>query len=87
VKTLGTEMEGAEMSMATGTRTTPKQTRHSRELEGELGHIRDLVFLRDLFRDRGATADELAEFEDVIAQARTRLATSALDAAHPHVAA
>jgi CHAD domain-containing protein len=47
------------------------------ELHDELGHIRDLVFIRDLLRQRGETSAELREYDAVINEARAQLAESA----------
>jgi hypothetical protein len=85
VDALGTPIEGADMSI-TATRKTSKRRSSSTELDDELGHIRDLVFLRDLFTDRGATPDEIVEFDAAIAQARERLAASVRQA-EPDLAA
>jgi CHAD domain-containing protein len=45
--------------------------------EDELGHIRDLVFIRDLLRQRGEPSTELGEYDAVINEARAQLAESA----------
>jgi CHAD domain-containing protein len=47
------------------------------ELQDELRHIRDLVFIRDLLRERGETSTELSEYDAVINEARAQLAESA----------
>ncbi len=47
------------------------------ELQDELRHIRDLVFIRDLLRERGETSTELREYDTVIKEARAQLAESA----------
>jgi CHAD domain-containing protein len=47
------------------------------ELQDELCHIRDLVFIRDLLKERGETSTELGEYEAVINVARAQLAESA----------
>jgi hypothetical protein len=86
VDALGTPIEGADMSITTATRKPSKRRSSSIELDDELGHIRDLVFLRDLFADRGATPDEIVEFDAAIAQARERLAVSVREA-EPDLAA
>ncbi|HXH97927.1 MAG TPA: hypothetical protein VNH40_12025 [Gaiellaceae bacterium] len=46
------------------------------DLQGEVRHIRDLVFVRRLLDERGATAVELAECDATIRDARMRLAES-----------
>jgi hypothetical protein len=50
-------------------------------VDAELGHIRDLVRLRDLLGRHGATAEELRQYDSVIAQSRTSLARAAKYAA------
>ena len=57
------------------------------ELQAELRHIRDLVFVRDLIRDRGAAPTELRKYDAVIDQARTQLAESAKRASAVYAAA
>jgi CHAD domain-containing protein len=47
------------------------------ELQDGLGHIRDLVFIRDLLRQRGEPSAELREYAAVINEARAQLAESA----------
>ena len=47
------------------------------DLKQDLGHIRDLVFLRDLLQARGATASEMWEYQTTIDLARGELAESA----------
>jgi hypothetical protein len=42
-------------------------------VDAELHHIRDLVRLRDLLGRHGATADELRQYDRVIAQSRSTL--------------
>lgn len=61
------------MSSATLSRAAAERS----DLEDELRHIRDLVFLRDLLRERGATAGELRAYDAVIDEARAQLAQSA----------
>ena len=51
------------------------------EVDAGIRHIRDLVFLRSLLAERGATADELLKYDAVIAVSRTQLASSAKRAA------
>jgi hypothetical protein len=51
------------------------------ELQGEVSHIRDLVFVRRLLCERGATEAELQECDAVIGAARVRLAESARELA------
>ena len=47
------------------------------ELQDELRHIRDLVFIRDLLRERGEPSNELRQYDAVINEARAQLAESA----------
>ena len=58
-----------------------------KELQAELGHIRDLVFVRDLLTERGATAAERRKYDAVIDQARRQLAESAKRASAAYAAA
>ena len=51
------------------------------EVDAEIRHIRDLVFLRAVLAERGATADELQQYDAVIAERRSKLARSAKRAA------
>ena len=46
------------------------------DINGLLDHIRDLIVLHRIFAARGATTDELSEYDAVIAAARGRLADS-----------
>jgi CHAD domain-containing protein len=57
------------------------------ELQDELRHIRDLVFIRDLLRGRGETSTELSEYDAVINEARAQLAESAKRDSARYVAA
>ena len=63
------------------TATLPRIVSHSDllqdQLQDELRHIRDLVFIRDLLRERGETSTELMEYDVVIDEARAKLAESA----------
>ena len=59
------------------TRTPPAQA----HLNEELRHIRDLVFLRELLRERGATPTELRECDAAIDGARGDLAAASKQAA------
>jgi CHAD domain-containing protein len=62
------------------TATLPRIVSHSdllqHQLQDELRHIRDLVFIRDLLRERGETSTELREHDAVINEARAQLAES-----------
>ncbi|HSX21450.1 MAG TPA: hypothetical protein VLE97_01595 [Gaiellaceae bacterium] len=51
------------------------------EVDAEIRHLRDLVFLRTVLAERGATADELQQYDAVIAERRSELARSARRAA------
>jgi hypothetical protein len=57
------------------------------ELQVELRHVRDLVFIRDLLRERGAASTELREYDSVIDEARGQLAVSAKRASAVYAAA
>jgi CHAD domain-containing protein len=70
-------MKEPTMNTATLPRIVSRQSDVLRdELQDELGHIRDLVFIRDLFRELGETSTELREYEAVINEARAQLAES-----------
>jgi hypothetical protein len=47
------------------------------QVDDEIGHIRDLVFVRDLLARRGATYAELRDCDAVIDGVRRQLADSA----------
>jgi hypothetical protein len=47
------------------------------EIDAELRHVRDLVYVRELLAARGAAAEELRECDAVIDGLRQRLAESA----------
>lgn len=51
------------------------------EVDAEIRHLRDLVFLRTVLAERGATAEELQQYDAVIAERRSELASSAKRAA------
>ena len=56
------------MSTASVPRTDSAETDlRPDDLKQDLGHIRDLVFLRDLLQARGATASEMWEYQTTIA--------------------
>lgn len=59
----------------------------STELEDELRHIRDLVFVRHLLCERGATEAELRDCDATIEQAHALLAEAAKRASVPYAAA
>jgi len=65
------------MSIAAAPRTVSGQSDRQGELQDELRHIRDLVFVRDLLRERGAASTELRDYDAVIDEARAQLAESA----------
>jgi hypothetical protein len=75
------------MSIATAPRAASGHPDPQRELQVELRHIRDLVFIRDLLRERGAVPTELREYDAVIGEARTQLAESAKRASAVYAAA
>ena len=47
------------------------------EVQDELRHIRDLIFIRDLLGERGEPSTELRKCDAVINEARAQLAESA----------
>jgi hypothetical protein len=57
------------------------------ELEEELRHVRDLVFVRDLLGARGATTAELRECDATINRARALLAEATRRASAPYAEA
>ena len=73
--------------MSTTTLTRPISRTPAYALEEELRHIRDLVFVRDLLRERGAGDDELRECDAVIEAAQARLAEVARRASARYAAA
>jgi hypothetical protein len=75
------------MSIATPPRAVSGHSDPQRELRAELHHIRDLVFVRDLLKERGAATTELRQYDSVIDQARTQLAESAKRASAVYAAA
>jgi len=64
------------MSIATVPRIVSGQSDVQGELQAELRHIRDLVLVRNMLRERGATSTELREYDAVIDEARAQLAES-----------
>jgi hypothetical protein len=46
------------------------------DLEDMLRRVRDLIFVRELLAERGATEAELVRYDEVIAEARQDLADS-----------
>ena len=51
------------------------------EIDERLRRVRDLIFLRELLAERGATEVDLVSYDAVIADARNELAESARAAA------
>lgn len=51
------------------------------EVDAEIRHVRDLVYLRSLLAERGATMDELRQYDAAIAERRSELARSVKRAA------
>jgi hypothetical protein len=74
------------MSTATASSTLPRQSDPA-ELADELRHVRDLVFVRDLLREHGATSAELRSCDAVIDEAHVRLAEVARRASSAYAAA
>jgi hypothetical protein len=75
------------MSIATAPRAVSDHSDPQRELQAELRHIRDLVFVRDLLGERGAAPTELRKYDAVIDEARKQLAESAKRASAVYAAA
>jgi hypothetical protein len=65
------------MTIAATHRIASRRPDPARGAEDDLRHVRDLVFIRDLLRARGATPDELHECDAAIVAARAQLAESA----------
>lgn len=65
------------MSSANVTRMYRKLSDPQGEVDDEIRHIRDLVFVRNLLARRGATYAELRDCDAVIDGVRRRLADSA----------
>ena len=57
------------------------------EVDAEIRHVRDLLFLRALLAGRGATEDELRQYDAAIAERRSQLARSVKRAARYAAAA
>jgi len=57
------------------------------EVDAEIRHVRDLVYLRALLAERGATEDELRQYDAAIAERRSELARSVKRAARYAAAA
>jgi hypothetical protein len=53
----------SRMSVATVPRIVSGQSDVQGELQAELRHIRDLVLVRNMLRERGATSTELREYD------------------------
>jgi hypothetical protein len=82
------DVKGAEMSIATLPRDVAGgHSDPQKELQVELRHVQDLIFIRDLLRERGAASSELREYASVIDAARTQLAASAKRASAVYAAA
>src|SRR2546426_919798 len=64
------------MSSANWSLTFPNAPDAQHEVDEELHHIRDLVFVRELLSAGGATAEELKECDAVIDGVRGQLAES-----------
>jgi hypothetical protein len=75
------------MSTAAVPRAASGHSDPQSELQVDLRHIRDLVFIRDLLRERGAASTELREYDLVIDAARGQLAESAKRASAVYAAA
>ena len=69
------------MRSANVTRMHRKLSDPQSEVDDEIRHIRDLVFVRNLLAERGATYAELRDYDTVIDGVRSQLADSAKRAA------
>jgi len=69
--------KGADVSTANVTRMNRKLSDPQAEVDDEIRHIRDLVFVRNLLARRGATYAELRDCDTVIDGVRQQLADSA----------
>jgi hypothetical protein len=78
---LSTHREGAEMTTANATPMYRKLSDPQLEVDAEIRHVRDLVYLRGLLAERGATMDELRQYDAAIAERRSELARSVKRAA------
>jgi hypothetical protein len=65
----------------------PRMSDPQRDLQDELRHIRDLVFVRDLLREHGADSGELRACDVVVDEARAKLAELAKRASAVYAAA
>ena len=64
----------------TSTNVAPMKRKYANpqdEVDDELRHIKDLVFVRNLLAERGAAGPELLEYDAVIDSVRRKLANSA----------
>ena len=75
------------MSITTEPPTVRRRPDAQGQLQEELRHIRDLVFVRDLLSERGATAADLHVYDAVIERAHVVLAESAKRASARYAAA
>jgi hypothetical protein len=69
--------EGADVSSANVTHMYRKLSDPQGEVDDEIRHIRDLVFVRNLLAARGASYAELRDCDAVIDGVRRQLAESA----------
>lgn len=65
------------MSSANVGRMARRLTTPQSDVDAELRHIQDLVFVRDLLASRGAPRAEISECDAVIDAVRRRLAVTA----------
>lgn len=59
----------------TATKIAPMHRKSS--LTSELRHVQDLLFVRNLLAERGATKDELRQYDATVARARRQAAVPA----------
>jgi hypothetical protein len=73
--------EGGDVTSANVSRMYRKLSDPQVEVDEEIRHIRDLVFIRNLLAGRGASSAELRDCDAVIDDVRSQLADSAKRAA------
>lgn len=73
--------EGSEAAAANVAAMDRKLGDPQRDVDEEIGHIRGLVLIRKMLAERGASAAELSECDEIIAGRRRQLADLAIRAA------
>lgn len=74
------------MSSANVGRMARRVSTPQSDVDAELRHIQDLVFVRDLLASRGAPRDEIRECDAVIDAVRSTLAVTARRASQRYAA-